>query len=91
MTGSVGDSLQIELPWRAEAEELADAIRATGLAVDVVDDGDECRLEVSYTNDESERLFGDVRSIVEGWTNDRGTPLILTRLDGRCALRPPAD
>jgi hypothetical protein len=87
----VATSLQIELPWRRDCDELAEALRTRGLVAEVVEDGEACRLEVAYATDERERLFGDVGTIVESWANDRGTPLILTRLEGRCALRPPAD
>jgi hypothetical protein len=87
----MGESLRIELPWTQESDELADALRGRGLEVDVVDEGEERSLEVRYATDERERLFADVSATVEGWANDRGTPLILTRLGDRCALRPPAD
>ena len=86
----MAEKLQIELPWRADCDDLAEALRSRGLVADVIDQGEECRLEVAYGTDEVDRLFGDVSTVVESWTNDRGKPLILTRHDGRCALRPPA-
>jgi hypothetical protein len=87
----VSEPLRIELPWRSDSADLAEALRTRGLNAEVIEDGEECTLEVSYATDERERLFGDVSTTVESWANDRGTPLILTRLDDRCALRPPSD
>jgi hypothetical protein len=87
----VAEKLQIELPWRADCDELAEALRSRGLSAEIVEEGEQCRLDVGYATDEVDRLYGDVSTVVESWTNERGKPLILTRLNGRCALRPPAD
>lgn len=87
----MAESIQVEVPRRTDCDELAEALRQRGLVAEVVEDDEGCRLDVAYAAAESERLFGEVSSVVESWTNDRGAPLILTRLDGRCALRPPAD
>ena len=57
----------------------------------MIEDDDQCRLEVRYATDEQERLLGDVAHAIEGWLGEQELPLVVERADGGCVVRPPAD
>jgi hypothetical protein len=87
----VTESVHVEVPRRELGDDLAAALQASGLEARVIEDGDQCRLEVRYAADEQERLLGDVAHAIEGWLGDQELPLVVERADGACVVRPPAN
>jgi len=87
----VTDSVHVELPRRELGEDLAARLTASGLEARMIEDDDQCRLEVRYATDEQERLLGDVAHAIEGWLGEQELPLVVERADGGCVVRPPAD
>lgn len=85
------DSVHVDLPRRALGDGLVASLAAHGLDARVIDDDDQCHLEVRYASDEHERLLGDVAHAIEGWLGEEQLPLVLEQADGACVLRPPAD
>jgi hypothetical protein len=83
-------SVRLEVPPQGVRDELTAALAERGLHVEVVAEGEQVELEVSYATDERERLLGDVASALEGWLADQKLPLVVERSDGTCLVRPPA-
>ena len=85
------DAVHVDLPRRELGDELVASLEARGLEAQVIEGGDQCRLEVRYAADERERLLGDVAHAIEGWLGEQELPLVVERSDGGCVVRPQAD
>ena len=65
--------------------------RAHGLAATIVEDGESCILDVTFADDEHERLVAGAVHAIEAYLSDRMLPLVVQRGDGGVIVRPPAD
>jgi hypothetical protein len=87
----MSETITIDVPQRAIGSDLTDALAAYGLRVEIVDSGDACRLNVTWADDERERLLAGAIHAVESYLSDRMLPLVVQRADGGAVVRPPAD
>jgi hypothetical protein len=87
----MAETIEIHVPRAGIGDELTEALGARGLRAELVDDGDSCKLHVSYATEEHERLAAEATHAIELWLADRGLPLVVQRADGGAVVRPPGD
>jgi hypothetical protein len=85
------ETIRIEVPRRGVGSELTEALAAHGLDAEIVDDGDSCIVNVSFSDDEHERLVAGAVHAIEAYLSDHMLPLVVQRGDGGVIVRPPAD
>lgn len=85
-------TIHVDLAGIRIADELADYLCSHGLAVRVVDDGDECALEVTDAVAPEERLRQTFEDALHSWLATACLPLIpVARSDDSYVLRSPGD
>jgi hypothetical protein len=84
------ETIEVHVPRASVADELIDELAGRGLSAELVDDGEQVALRVSFT-DVHERLLADVTQTIDGWLATRELPLIVQRANGGCVVRPPGD
>ena len=85
------ETITIDVPRQAIADELTNALAAHGLeAVFIVDD-ERCALEIRFASDEHDRLLDDAVHAIESYLSDRMLPLVVQRANGGAVVRPPGD
>jgi hypothetical protein len=87
----VTETIAVHVPRREVGNELMAALGERGLRAELVDDGELCAVQVSFADEEYERLVTAVTHAVESWLSDQMLPLVVEQSDGGCVLRPPAD
>jgi hypothetical protein len=84
-------TIDVEVPRRGIGTDLTEALAARGLHAEIVDDGEGCKLHVSFVANEQARLLADAAHAIETFLSDRMLPLVVQRADGGFVVRPPAD
>jgi hypothetical protein len=87
----VAKTIDIHVPRAGIGHDLTEALEARGLHAKLVDDGDSCKLHVTYATPEKDRLVAEAMHAVELWLADRGLPLVVQRTNGGAVVRPPGD
>ncbi len=85
------ETIQIEVPRRGIGSDLTEALAAHGLDAAIVEEGENCVLDVRFVDDERERLLADAVRAIEAYLSDRELPLVVQRADSGVIVRPPAD
>jgi hypothetical protein len=85
-------TVHVDLASIRVADELADYLCSHGLAARVVDNGDECELEVTDPVTPDERLRQTFEDALHAWLATACVPLIpVARSDDSYVLRSPGD
>jgi hypothetical protein len=87
----MAETIEIHVPRAGIGDELTAALLEHGLAAELVDDGEMCALQVSYTAPEQDRLVDAATRVIESWLADNGLPLVVQRANGGAVVRPPGD
>jgi hypothetical protein len=87
----MAETIQIEVPRRGVGSDLTEALAAYGLAAAITEDGESCILDVTFADDERERLVAGAVHAIEAYLSDRMLPLVVQRGDGGVIVRPPSD
>ena len=74
----MAEKIQIEVPRRGVGSDLTEALAAYGLAAEIVED-EELHLDVSFADDEHERLVAGAVHAIEALLSDRMLPLVVQR------------
>jgi hypothetical protein len=85
------ESIQVEVPRRGVGSDLTEALAAHGLDAAIVEDGERCILQVTFVDDERERLVAGALHAIEAYLSDRMLPLVVQRGDSGVIVRPPSD
>ena len=85
------ETIQIEVPRRGIGSDLTEALAAHGLDAAIVEEGENCVLDVRFVDDERERLVADAVRAIEAYLSERELPLVVQRADRGVIVRPPAD
>ena len=84
-------TIEIEVPRRGIGSDLTEVLAGYGLRAEIVEDGDACKLVVSFAESELERLVVGATHAIEAYLSDRMLPLVVQRADGGVVVRPAAD
>jgi hypothetical protein len=84
-------SIQVEVPRRGIGSDLTEALAEHGLDAAIREDGKGCVLDVTFADDERERLVAGAVQAIEAYLSERNLPLVVQRGDGGVIVRPPAD
>jgi len=84
-------SIQVQVPRRGIGSDLTEALAAHGLDARIAEDGESCVLDVTFADDERERLVAGAVRAIEAYLAERMLPLVVQRGDGGIIVRPPAD
>jgi hypothetical protein len=87
----MSETIHVEVPRPAAGDDLAEALASHGLHAELVEDGDAPVLEVTFAEDERQRLATETMHAIEDYLAKRMLPLVVERADGGCVIRPPAD
>jgi len=85
------EKIRIEVPRRGIGSDLTEALAAHGLAAEIVEESESCILDVTFADDEHERLVTGAVHAIEAYLSDRMLPLVVQRGDGGVIVRPPSD
>jgi hypothetical protein len=85
------ETIKVDMPRRAIGSDLTEALAAYGLHAEIVDSGEACELQVTWADDERERLIVGAIHAIEAYLSDRMLPLVVQRANGGAVVRPPAD
>ncbi len=91
MRRGMAGSIRVHVPRRGIGSDLSEALAERGLTSRIVDDGEVCALDVSFSEDEHDRLLAEATTAIETYLSDRMLPLVVQRTDGECVVRPPGD
>ena len=84
-------SIQVEVSRRGIGSDLTEALAEHGLDAAIREDGEGCVLDVTFADDERERLVAGAVQAIEAYLSERNLPLVVQRGDGGVIVRPPAD
>ena len=85
------EKIQIDIPRRGFGNDLAEALAAHGLRGEVVETDERCALNVSFANDEHDRLLDQAVDAIESYLSDNLLPLVVQRTNGGAVVRPAGD
>jgi len=85
------ETIEIDVPRRGIGSDLTEVLATYGLRAEIVDSEDRCRLQVTWAEDERERLLVGAIHAIESYLSDRMLPLVVQRANGGAVVRPPAD
>lgn len=84
------ETIEVHVPRASIGDELTRELGDRGLTAELVDDGEQCVLRVSFT-DAHDRLLADVTQTIDSWLAASELPLVVQRANGGCVIRPPGD
>jgi hypothetical protein len=87
----MAETIQIEVPRRGIGSDLTEALGAHGLRAEIVESDDAWSLQVSFAENERERLIVEATQAIEAYLSERMLPLVVQRGNGGCIVRPPAE
>jgi len=85
------ETIRIDVPRRAVGSDLTEALAEHGLRAEIVESEEAWELQVTWADDERERLTVGAIHAIEGYLADRQLPLVVQRADGGAVVRPPGD
>src|SRR3954468_11040421 len=83
------ETIEIDVPRRGIGSDLTEVLATYGLRAEIVDSEDRCRLQVTWAEDERERLLVGAIHAIESYLSDRMLPLVVQRANGGAGVRPP--
>jgi hypothetical protein len=84
-------TITVDVPRMSLGNELTDALLARGLQAELVEGEEDCALNVSFADDERERLLDVATHAIEAFLAEQSLPLVVQRAGGRVVVRPPGD
>ena len=85
------ESIKVDVPRRGIGSDLTEALAAYGLQAEIVDGDEACHLDVTWADDERERLVAGAIHAIEAYLSDRMLPLVVQRSNGGAVVRPVGD
>jgi hypothetical protein len=87
----MGEAIRVEVPRRGIGSDLTEVFARHGLSAELVEDGDDVSLRVSFVAGEHDRLVAEAIRAIEGYLAEKLIPLVVQPANGGVVVRPASD